>query len=321
MSDPIPAHVGNGVVVELITYPIKGCAGVSLQRAVVTPAGLAHDRSFMVVDPAGVFRSQRRDPRLALIRPDISADGGHLTLSAPDCEPLRLTVDIDAARRDVLLFGAPLRGIDQGDVVAGWLSQALGVPSRLVRVPPEHDRRTDGETPGTSGYADSSAIHLLSRASVESLNERLRAGGAGALPTSRFRPNIVVDGWPGPHTEDHLRHVSVGSAELGFAKRAARCAVTAVDQKRGVRTGPEPLRTLAAYRRFPDGVVLGVKFAVTRPGEIGVGAGLVVGRWAPDADDRRVPARPASHDAPDSHRGTVAIAERGGGRDAASATR
>ncbi|WP_422773019.1 MOSC domain-containing protein [Plantactinospora sp. WMMC1484] len=299
MSDPISAHFGNGVVGELTTYPIKGCAGLSLTRAVVAPAGLAHDRSFMVVDPAGVFRSQRSDPRLALIRPAISADGGHLTLSAPQREPLQLTVDIDAARRDVLLFGAPLRGIDQGDIVAGWLSQVLGAPSRLVRVPPEHGRRTDGETPGTSGYADSSAIHLLSRASVELLNERLRARGARALPISRFRPNIVVDGWPGAHTEDHLRRLSVGTAELGFAKRAARCAVTTVDQERGARTGPEPLRTLAAYRRSPEGVVLGVKFAVIRPGEIEVGAGLVVDRWAPGAgvraDGRRLhrePVRP-----------------------------
>ncbi|CAM5234517.1 hypothetical protein SCALM49S_02815 [Streptomyces californicus] len=52
-------------VAELITYPVKGCAGTSLSSAELTPAGLAHDRAFMVVGVDGVYRSQRRDPRLA----------------------------------------------------------------------------------------------------------------------------------------------------------------------------------------------------------------------------------------------------------------
>ena len=47
----------------------------------MTPAGLAHDRSFMVTDPDGRFRSQRRTPVLATIRPAIDRDGTRLTLS------------------------------------------------------------------------------------------------------------------------------------------------------------------------------------------------------------------------------------------------
>ena len=121
----------------------------------LTPAGLAHDRSFMVINEDGVFRSQRRVPRMALIRPKISAGGERLTLRAPGVDVTHTDVDLTAARRDVELFGQPYQGIDQGDAVAGWLSGVLGAPSRLVRVPPEHDRVTDGETPGTSGYADS----------------------------------------------------------------------------------------------------------------------------------------------------------------------
>jgi uncharacterized protein YcbX len=42
--------------------PVKGVAGVSAASAEVTETGLAHDRTFMVVDEAdGPFRSQR-DP-------------------------------------------------------------------------------------------------------------------------------------------------------------------------------------------------------------------------------------------------------------------
>ncbi|MFG1805524.1 MOSC domain-containing protein [Streptomyces sp. NPDC049040] len=266
-------------VVELTYYPVKGCAGVPAEDAVLTPAGLAHDRSFMVVSEEGVFRSQRRDPRLALIRPEVGA-GGLLTLRAPGAEPVGIDVDTSAARREVDLFGKPYRGIDQGATAAGWLSEVLGAPSRLVRVPPEHDRVTDGRTPGTSGYADSCALHLLSRSSLDLLNARLAERGAAPLPMNRFRPNLVVDGWDEPHVEDRARRVVVGGAELGYAKLAIRCAVTMVDQESAARDGPEPLRTLAGYRRAAEGgVAFGVKFAVLRPGKLSVGDEVVVGSW------------------------------------------
>ncbi|MCL7425692.1 MOSC domain-containing protein [Streptomyces sp. YS415] len=166
-------------VLELVRYPVKGCAGTSVGDTLLTPAGLAHDRSFMVIGEDGVYRTQRRHPRLALIRPALAADG--------------------------------------------WM-------------------------PGTSGYADSSAVHLLTRSSLALLDQRL----AEPLPMSRFRPNIVVggDGWAAePHAEDRARRITIDGAELGYAKLAVRCAVTLVDQETGTRQGKEPLRTLASYRR------------------------------------------------------------------------
>ncbi|MFJ3659499.1 MOSC domain-containing protein [Streptomyces sp. NPDC090119] len=268
------------VITALTYYPVKGCAGVPVEEALLTPAGLAHDRGFMAVSDAGVFRTQRRDPRLALIRPRVTHDGARLTLRAPGFEPLAIDVDASGPARPVDLFGVAYRGIDQGDTVADWLSSVLGAPSRLVRVPPDHDRVTDGRTPGTSGYADSSAVHLLSRATLDLLNEKLGERGADPLPMNRFRPNIVVDGWAEPHTEDRAHHLTLGSAELGYTKLAVRCAVTMVDQETGARSGPEPLRTLAGYRRAAQGgVVFGVKYAVLRPGKVSVGDEVVVGEW------------------------------------------
>ncbi|MGW4039354.1 MOSC domain-containing protein [Streptomyces sp. NPDC004778] len=284
-------------VVDLITYPVKGCAGTSADSTHLTPAGLAHDRSFMVVSVDGVYRTQRRDPRLALVRPTVSADGSRLTLAPAEPESghgaLHLDVTTSAPRRDVDLFGATYQGIDQGDEAAAWLTDFLGTPSRLVRVPPEHDRKTDGLTPGTSGYADSSAVHVLSRASLAHLHTRLAEGGAPPLAMDRFRPNIVIDSLPEgahggqeqdwaaePHAEDRIRRMTIGAAELGYTKLAVRCAVTLVDQEAGVRGGPEPLRTLAGYRRFSaGGVVFGAKFAVARPGKLSVGDEVAVEEW------------------------------------------
>ncbi|KNB53898.1 MOSC domain-containing protein [Streptomyces caatingaensis] len=267
-------------VVELLYYPVKGCAGTSIAEAVLTPAGIAHDRAFMVTDEGGVFRSQRRDPRLAAVRPVVRADGEILTLRAPGAAPLDVAVDTSGARREVTLFKNPYRGIDQGDEAAAWLTGVLGAPSRLVRVPPEHDRVTDGMTPGTSGWADSSAVHLLSRSSLELLGRKLAEGGAEPLPMSRFRPNVVVDGWDEPHTEDRVRRAVVGDAVLGYAKLAVRCAVTTVDQEAGAKAGVEPLRTLARYRRARGGgVVFGAKFAVVRGGKLSVGDEVAVEEW------------------------------------------
>lgn len=267
-------------VVELSYYPVKGCAGTSVREALLTPAGLAHDRSFMVVSEEGVYRTQRRDPLLALIRPLITPDGDRLTLTAPEAEPLHFRVDTSGTRREVDLFGTAYQGIDQGDEAADWLSDVLGARSRLVRTPPEHDRVTDGLTPGTSGYADSCALHVISRSTLDLLDTRMAARGAHPLPLDRFRPNLVIDGWDEPHTEDRAHRLRIGDTELGYAKLAIRCAVTLVDQHAGTRAGPEPLRTLAGYRRATQGgVALGTKYAVLRPGKLTVGDEVDVTVW------------------------------------------
>ncbi|WP_406285857.1 MOSC domain-containing protein [Streptomyces sp. NBC_00209] len=269
-------------VTDLICYPVKGCAGTSVSEAVLTPAGLAHDRSFMVISEGGVFRTQRRHPRLALIRPTVSADGSRLVLGTGGHGSVSLEVTTSAPRRDVDLFGTTFQGIDQGEDVAIWLSEVLGSPSRLVRVPPEHDRIAEGLVSGPSGYADSSAVHLLSVASLDLLNRRMAERGAPPLPMDRFRPNIVVDGgWAGePHAEDRARRLIIGGAELGYAKPAVRCAVTLVAQEAGARRGPEPLRTLAGYRRAASGgVVFGAKSAVVAPGKLSAGDEVAVTEW------------------------------------------
>lgn len=269
------------VIAALISYPIKGCAGVSLNRATLEATGLPQDRAFMVVDERGVARTQRRDPRLATVRPAVSGDGRSLVVRAPGGAELNVEVDVDSARRDVEMFGTPLLGIDQGDEVAAWFSGALGAPSRLVRVPPERRRVADGWVPGPSHYADSSAVHLISQASFDDLNVRLAARGEPPAPWERFRPNIVVTGWSEPHLEDRVRWLTAGSAKLAYAKLAIRCAVPMVDQSTGTKDGPEPLRTLATFRRASrGGLAFGIKLSVVEPGELAVGDVARVDSWA-----------------------------------------
>ncbi|GAA1469435.1 MOSC N-terminal beta barrel domain-containing protein [Nocardiopsis exhalans] len=265
----------------LVVHPVKGCAGIPLRTAELTPAGLTHDRSFMVVDDSGDFRSQRRDPRMARIVPELDADGTRLVLSTEGFSPVKVDVDPEGRRLDVAVHRQPLVGVDQGDEVAEWLTEVFGQASRLVRVPEDHRRETGGLTPGTAGFADGHAAVVGSLSSLDLLNERILATGGEAVPMDRFRPNIVVSGWSEAHTEDRVRRVRLGTAELGYAKVCIRCAVTTVDQVSGVKRGPEPLRSLAGYRRADDGgVAFCSKFAVTVPGTVSVGDPLDVTEWA-----------------------------------------
>ncbi|WP_133908439.1 MOSC domain-containing protein [Actinophytocola oryzae] len=266
-------------VSDLMLYPVKGCAGSPLTRARVLPTGVLHDRSFMFVrESDGVFRSQRTTPGMSVVYPELSTDADKLTLSAPDTTALVLDVRQEGPRREVEIHRI-WRGeaVDQGDEAADWASTLLGEPVRLVRVAPDHERAVD-EWHGVVTFTDSTPLHLTSVSSLDDLNARIRRKGADPVPMARFRSNIVIEGWDTPYTEDSLRDFVIGTARLRWVKPDIRCKVTMVDQLTGHSAGPEPLRTLADYRREPEGgVSFGIKVAVTAPGEIQVGDELVVG--------------------------------------------
>ncbi|MFE7709696.1 MOSC domain-containing protein [Streptomyces sp. NPDC057486] len=270
---------------ELTYYPVKGCAGTTVDSVQVLGTGLEHDRTFMVVDAAdGAFRSQRTHSSMASIGVEVREDGAVLALSAQGVEPLRLKVDRDGPRREVSMFDRPLgAAADQGDEVAEWFSDALGAKSRLVRVAPDFDRDGWGETPGKVNFADAHAVLVASTASLDGLNARITArGDAAPVPMDRFRANIVLAGDDEPHFEDRARRMILGSVELAHSVRAMRCNVPLVDQRTGRRAGPEPVRTLATYRREPEyrnKVSFGAKNAVVREGLVTVGDTVEVTEW------------------------------------------
>jgi uncharacterized protein YcbX len=269
---------------SLTYYPVQGCAGIPVSATEVTVTGLAHDRTFMVVDEAdGSFRSQRNDPRLAVVGVEVLDEGKRLRLTAPGAGALDLDVALDGERREVSLFGRPIgEAVDQGPRVADWFSDLLGARSRLVRVRPGFDRDGWGEHPGKVNFADAHALSISSLSSLDALNARILERGADPVPMDRFRPNIVITGWPDPHTEDRFRHLTLGTAGLGYSVRAMRCSVPLVDQATGRAAGPEPIRTLSGYRREPeyDGKVsFATKAAVLRAGTIAVGDEVRVQVW------------------------------------------
>ncbi|MEW2634937.1 MOSC N-terminal beta barrel domain-containing protein [Streptomyces sp. NPDC048389] len=290
---------------ELTYYPVKGCAGTGVESVRVGATGLEHDRAFMVVDAVdGGFRSQRKLPAMAAVRPRIVDGGRALRLSADGVESLVVAVDPEGERRPVSLFDQPVgQAVDQGADAAEWFSEVLGEKLRLVRVPDGFDRDGWGDTAGKVAFADAHAVLAVSRASLDGLNRRIEAAGREPVPMDRFRANIVLDGCARPHDEDLMRRMRFAGTEAGarvdrtvelaHSVRAMRCAVPLVDQRTGLRAGPEPVRTLATYRREPvydNKVSFGAKAAVVRGGTLAVGDEVLAEWYEDGAPDPRRPA-------------------------------
>lgn len=233
-------------ITALYHYPLKSCRGVLLDRARVTAYGLEQDRRWMVVDAKGRFLSQRRFPRMALIKAEPLGDS--LVLNAPGMAELRV-LEAPGDSLEVRIWGHTGVARDAGDAAAAWLSGYLGHPCRLV-APGSQFRRTVDPNYDRLGsellFSDGFPFLLISEASLDNLNARLPT----PIPMNRFRPNIVVGGCE-PHAEDSWHILRIGDLIFHVVKPCSRCTIPTVDQNTGER-GKEPTRTLATYRRAAD---------------------------------------------------------------------
>ncbi len=183
---------------------------------------------------------------------------------------------------------------DCGEPVAAWLSRFLGVTGRLVRIGPafhrpvlQKPRDAAGLAPASPelvegrivtadrfAFADGYPFLAISEASLADLNDRLLARGEEPVPMNRFRPNLVIADC-GPFAENTWPRIRIGEIEFRAAGPCGRCIVTTTDQATAERRGPEPLRTLATYRRDandPSDVNFGRNFVhETKHGTLRVG--------------------------------------------------
>jgi uncharacterized protein YcbX len=260
-------------VTGLNVYPVKSCAGTALEVAEFGPRGIVHDREWMIVDAHDRFLTQREQPRLALVRPTLV--DGTLALRAPGMPCLELPSTDGGPRREVVVWRDTVVAVDHGQAAADWFERYLGLPARLVRQPADSVRPVDPQfAPRPTdqvGFADGFPVLLISEESLDDLNTRL----ARPLPMNRFRPNIVVCGWGAPYDEDTWAAVRIGAVPFDVVKACARCVTTTTDQATAER-GPEPLATLARYRRVPRGVLFGQNLVHATEGQVRLGDPLQV---------------------------------------------
>ena len=248
-------------------YPLKSGRGLSLQVATAEPAGLRHDRRWMIVDAAGRFVSQREDPRLGRIVPTIDDDA--LRLSAPGARDLSVPLrPATGPPRHVTIWEDEVEARGCGDDADAWVEEVLGAGHRLVvladatarPVDPDHGRAGDAVS-----FADGFPYLLTTTASLDDLNRR----AGTALTMARFRPNLVIEG-AAPFEEDRWRRIRVGDVVFRVVKPCARCVVTTLDPDT-LEAGPEPLRTLARFRAADGKVHFGQNLLPDGGGTLRVG--------------------------------------------------
>lgn len=268
---------------QLFIYPIKSCAGLSVESATLLESGLAaqgvHDREWMLVTGEGRFLTQREYPRMALVKP--RPDGEVLRVSAPGMPDFTLPLAWNdaAAPRTVTVWDDVVDAADCGDAAAAWFSGALDAPCRLVRFRRDVVRPTSvkwtGGVPSQTRFADGYPLLLIGQASLDDMNQRLQAAGRAALPMQRFRPNLVVDGIEA-FEEDYLEALHTEACAIRPVKPCARCPIPSIDQDTGI-PGPDPLDILQTYRanqRMEGAVCMGMNCIVVR----GAGSELRVGQ-------------------------------------------
>ena len=229
-------------------YPIKSLRGYALEEAQVCSYGLEHDRRWMLVNPASQMITQRECPRLALITALADADG--LLVAAPEGREVFVAHDPTGWTQDesvVNVWGRSYVGVVAVAPINQALSEIIGMSCKLLAIRADvfHVKRE-------VAVHDDAPILIISESSLEELNRRLEV----PLPMNRFRPSIVVRD-ASPFAEDEWQRIAIGDAVLQAVKACQRCVITTIDQAEGIFRGPEPLATLAKFRRQGEGVAFG----------------------------------------------------------------
>ncbi len=266
-----PSCQGEGVIghlADIHVYPVKGCRGIRVERAELTPRGLRHDRRWMVADHAGRFVSQRERKDLALVRTSFLGDHLVLERSGHPVQhvPLELT---EGAAREVTIWQDPVAALEFAPGSA-WFSRVLGEQVSLVYMPETTERQVDlrfAQPGDLVSFADGYPLLVIGEASLADLNRRL----GQPITMERFRPNLVFAGTP-PYAEERLARFSVADIPMRGVKPCARCVVTTIDPDTAA-AGKEPLATLATYKRDGAGkVIFGMNVIHEATGTLALGA-------------------------------------------------
>jgi uncharacterized protein len=215
---------------------------------------LQHDRRWLLIDSNNRFLTQREYSKMATVSIDVLAEG--LKLSAADVQPVVVPFDYDnEIAESVQIWNDVCPANSVSKDANEWLSALLGADCRLVHMPDDSLRPVEKEFAVNSdvvSFADAFPFLLLTEASLDDLNGRL----VESVPMNRFRPNLVISG-ASAFAEDDWKIISIGDNVFHVVKPCGRCVMTTVDQEKGVRSGEEPLRTLASYRRKENKVLFG----------------------------------------------------------------
>lgn len=250
----------------LYQYPVKSFQGERSARLLLGVKGFPQDRIMMLVDAdQHRFLSQRSLPVMAAFRMEsfrVMDNILHFEVVGPEISkafsmPLASCSGIDAE-----VWGKPVKALDLGDEVAGFLrfafqeqapSQAIP-PLRLVLCEKEQGQRVDPkriEEDVLTAFSDGFPYLVTSEASLQALRQALlEKEGNPLVGMQNFRPNLVLSGGDAWEEEQHKGIVLPSGYRLWLAKPCERCSITTLQPETGVSLHPkEPLVTLTKLSR------------------------------------------------------------------------
>lgn len=267
-------------VLELIiVYPIKSCAGFKVVSWPLGDCGLLYDREWLIMGAAGDILTQKKYPAMCLIGTYIDLAANKLLVTSPKMRK-KLEVSIHEMSHCGTDVGFELcadrsKGKMYGKEISEWFTEALDTPCTLVRKEPR-SRQTSTRGPCDShtcrrdlSFANEGQFLLVSRASLEDLNQRISSSvqvpskavqyaPRMQVDVMQFRPNFVISGGS-PYEEDCWQSLSIGTEKFSVLGGCNRCEMVNIDQKSGIsQRSSHPLLTLASYRRFKGKIVFGV---------------------------------------------------------------
>jgi MOSC domain-containing protein len=247
-----------GTVQELNIYPLKSCQGQMLKEMNITLEGPEGDRQWMLVDENGGFLTQRTLPKLATVQVMVNEQGLNLGLG----KQFFVVPKNNSFKRmiKVKIWNDEVEAALEPDLFSQALSQYLGMNCRLVR-----------SQPTSKHFADGRPLLLLNSESLADLNAKLPT----PVGMERFRGNIVYSGAVA-FEEDEWQRIRIGDVTFTQPKKCSRCKIITIDQKTGESPSPEPLKTLASYRRDGTKVNFGVLWVPENTGRIALGSPIEV---------------------------------------------
>ena len=260
------------ILSEIIIYPVKSLAGISVTQWPVTKTGLLYDRKWMLVDGEGQFLSQRKLPRMALIKTALTDE--HLILSADGMDDLQIPLNqTDGEIIRSTVWENTDNALHVSKTADQWLNQFLNTECYLVYQSDEAIRPVDpdyGIATDSVAFSDGFPFLVVSENSLVALNQAMQLN----LTMARFRPNLVISGCEG-YAEDYWREITIGSIDFRLPKPCSRCSVPTIDPETA-ETGKEPLRTLNLTRKWQNKVYFGQNAIHNQTGILTVGDNVLV---------------------------------------------
>ncbi|KAL5009872.1 hypothetical protein ScPMuIL_012177 [Solemya velum] len=263
---------------NIYVYPIKSCAAFEVSQWNIGSRGLQYDREWVLISENKKVITQKQEPKLCLLQPQICLKTQTLILRYPGSMPLvvPLSEGGSTVREDneskwctSRICGDRVTGMDCGDEVARWLTKVFQRPIRLVRQRSGNDRscKLKSNNKGSEvaqsslSYANQSQYLLLSWPSLLALQQRMTHENRKNVPdlrnlASRFRGNLLVEG-RNAFEEETLDHITIGNLDFFNCGSCTRCQMICNDPDTGQRN-PDPLSTLLRWRggKVPFGVYL-----------------------------------------------------------------